>query len=313
MSPKRSRWQTDWANGFPPASRPRQADGGIVARSSRGQIGQHWWSKRFIVVLETFSLGSRLTRGKNYARRGQVLSLSVEPGSVCASVQGSRRTPYKVTIGLAAFSERMWAGVETALAGQAILSARLLAGEMPADLEQVFTEAGLPLFPRRAADLRMNCSCPDSVVPCKHIAATFYLLAERFDDDPFQILHWRGRERFQLLDRLRELRRASPGEPDSANDGKPGTQDVGALSETGEAPGLVGAAAALVGLPVDNQERSTDPAAFWSGTPVPPLPVHPALPNDMLLRQLPAPGHLLGAEDLVNDLRSLYARLAEQE
>ena len=41
----------------------------------------------------------------------------------------------------------------------------------------------------------MRCSCPDSEVPCKHLAATFYLLAEAFDEDPFLILRWRGRDR----------------------------------------------------------------------------------------------------------------------
>ena len=45
----------------------------------------------------------------------------------------------------------------------------------------------------------MECSCPDWGVPCKHLAATFYLLAEAFDADPFQILHWRGRDRETLL------------------------------------------------------------------------------------------------------------------
>ena len=56
-------------------------------------------------MLESFALGSRLTRGKNYARRGQVVSLDVAPGVVTSSVQGSRKTPYKVSIALPAFSE----------------------------------------------------------------------------------------------------------------------------------------------------------------------------------------------------------------
>ena len=113
-------------------------NGGLVARSTRGAIGEHWWARRFLEVLESFALGSRLTRGKNYARRGQVLSLEVAPGVVTASVQGSRKTPYKVSIALPAFSELVWAKVEVTLAEQAIHSARLLAGEMPHDLERSF-------------------------------------------------------------------------------------------------------------------------------------------------------------------------------
>jgi hypothetical protein len=113
------RGRSNWSGGFPPASKPHAVDGGLVARSARGAIGERWWSRRFLDVLESFALGSRLTRGKNYARRGQVVSLKVAPGVVTASVQGSRRTPYKVSIGLPAFSELVWAKVEVTLAEQA--------------------------------------------------------------------------------------------------------------------------------------------------------------------------------------------------
>lgn len=280
-----------WSSGFPPPSKPHAVEGGLVARSARGAIGEHWWSRRFLEVLESFALGSRLTRGKNYARRGQVLSLSVAAGVVKASVQGSRKTPYKVTIALPAFSELVWAKVEVSLAEQAIHSARLLAGEMPRDLEDVFVAAGAPLFPQRVQDLSMSCSCPDWEVPCKHLAATFYLLAERFDDDPFAILLWRGRGREALLGRLRDLR---GGEP------------VQALEAGGPtiAVARVGAAMALADLVLAD-------ADFWTAPLVPALPTHPGLPTDLLLRQLPVPGAVLGGADLVTFLAPLYARLSE--
>lgn len=280
-----------WSGRFPPPSKPLAVEGGLAARSARGAIGEHWWSRRFLEVLESFALGSRLTRGKNYARRGQVVSLSVAPGAVIASVQGSRRTPYEVTIALPSFSELVWSKVEISLVEQAIHSARLLAGEMPPDLEEVFAAAGAPLFPRTVAELTMRCSCPDREVPCKHLAATFYLLAERFDDDPFQILHWRGRPREVLLGRLRELRSDEP------------VPATGSDSQV-EVRVRVGAAMALVDLVVGDQD-------FWSGIPVPALPVHPDLPVDLLLRQLPEPGALLGGAKFAAHLPPLYARLAD--
>ena len=241
---------------------------------------------------ETFALGSRLTRGKNYARRGQVLSLSVAPGVVTASVQGSRKTPYQVSIVLPAFGELVWAKVEVSLAEQAIHSARLLAGEMPHDLEEVFSAAGAPLFPERAKDLTQSCTCPDWEVPCKHLAATFYLLAERFDEDPFAILLWRGRSRDALLSRLRDLR---------GSDAFLSPEPVG--------PGVggprVGAMTALADLAPTEGD-------FWTSAPLPPLPVQPQIPADLLLRQLPVPAAVLGGGDLVADLAPLYARLGEQ-
>jgi uncharacterized Zn finger protein len=266
-------------------------EGGLVARSARGAIGEHWWSRRFLEVLESFALGSRLTRGKNYARRGQVISLEVAPGVVTARVQGSRRTPYKVSISLPAFSELVWAKVEVALAEQAIHSARLLAGEMPHDLEEVFLAGGAPLFPQRAQDLALSCSCPDWEVPCKHLAATFYLLAERFDDDPFTILLWRGRSRGTLLSRLRALRGGD-------------TAHLAVESAvTAEGP-RVGAMMALADLTLAEGD-------FWTRAPVPALPVQAELPVDLLLRQLPVPGAPLGGPDLVTYLAPLYAVFGE--
>ncbi|MFD0821682.1 SWIM zinc finger family protein, partial [Micromonospora zhanjiangensis] len=197
--------------------RPRRVEGGLRAATARGAIGTSWWSRRFLDVLESFALGTRLTRGRSYARSGQVLDLDVAPGAVTASVQGSRSRPYAVRIGLAVFAEPVWARIEESLAGQALFSARLLAGDLPPELEEVFAAAGAPLFPASVGELDLSCDCPDFAVPCKHLAATFYLLAEAFDADPFQLLHWRGRDRAVLLSRLRRLRTgASEPAPDGA-------------------------------------------------------------------------------------------------
>jgi uncharacterized Zn finger protein len=184
-------------------SGPIRVDNGIRARSKRGAIGSSWWSRRFVDVLESLDLGSRLASGRAYARSGQVLGLQVTAGSVTASVQGSRAEPYRLSIGLRVIWPAQWERVERAIAAQAIFNAKLLAGELPEDLEQVFDELGLALFPRTADELAMECSCPDYSVPCKHIAATLYLLAEAFDQDPFLLLAWRGRNKAELLASLR--------------------------------------------------------------------------------------------------------------
>ncbi|MEJ3747683.1 SWIM zinc finger family protein [Actinomycetes bacterium KLBMP 9797] len=270
---------------YPVYGRTRPVDGGLKARSARGAIGESWWSRRFIDVLESFAIGTRLTRGRSYARKGQVLSLTVAPGRVTASVQGSRATPYAVAIGLAPFSDAVWARIENTLAAQAIYSARLLAGDLPPDLEQIFADGGAPLFPRAIGELDMRCSCPDHAVPCKHLAATFYLLAEAFDADPFEILHWRGRSRDALLARLRGPagpRRARPRRADHEH--AIDVPDV-PLAET-----------------VDR---------FWvSPQPLPARPQTVDAAPDLLLRQLPAPGAALGGLSLVERLRPLYRTLA---
>lgn len=290
---------------FPPRRPPIRVEGGIRARTIRGAIGKTWWSKRFVAVLESFALGTRLTRGRSYARAGQVLSLTVAPGEVTASVQGSRTDPYQVRVALAPFPAEVWDRVEAALAAQAIYSARLLAGEMPPDIEEVFTGAGAPLFPRRLADLTLSCTCPDAAVPCKHLAATFYLLAEAFDADPFQLLHWRGRDRRTLLAHLRALR-GGARQPALLTAGEAG----GAAADGGAPTDPAGAARALAGLTSPPLSETLD--RFW----LPPVPLPARRPPtlatepDLLLRQLAPPGPELGGPALRERLREAYRRLA---
>lgn len=197
---------SQWNSRFPPPSKPRSVQGGLIARSKRGAIGETWWSERFIQVLTAIGVGTRLQRGRSYARKGQVISLDVDAGMVTAQVQGSRKRPYRVRIGLTAFGKAQWSELETALADNAWYLAKLLAGEMPEDIEEIFAGLDLTLFPADVSELSLDCSCPDWEVPCKHLAAVFYLLAESFDEDPFAILAWRGREREDLLANLRAAR-----------------------------------------------------------------------------------------------------------
>ena len=150
-------------------------------------------------------MSGRLARGRSYARAGQVLDFKLSQGKVTAQVQGSRVRPYQVRIGVLPLTTAQWRRVLERLAGQALFRAKLLAGEMPHEIEEVFAECGTPLFPRSATDLDMHCSCPDWGVPCKHLAAVCYVLAEEFDRDPFAMLAWRGKARDDLLAALREI------------------------------------------------------------------------------------------------------------
>lgn len=174
---------------------PIDVRGGIRARSRRGAFGSSWWAGRWLEVLEGFDLGSRLSRGRSYARRGQVLSIDVEIGTVTARVQGSRPRPYLVTITTATLDAEDWDRLTVALTERLSLMAELLAGRMPDDIEDVFDEAGVSLFPSRRSDLETHCTCPDQANPCKHVAAVYFLLGEEFDRDPFLVFRLRGADR----------------------------------------------------------------------------------------------------------------------
>lgn len=266
----------------PPYGAPIAADG-IRARTARGSIGEHWWSRRFIDLLETFADQTRLRRGRSYARRGQVLGLRVEPYEVTAHVQGSEYEPYEVAIGIDVIDGADWRAIEADLAGRAVFRARLLAGEMPPEIESVFAAHGISLFPESAEDLHLMCSCPDWGDPCKHAAAVLYLLAEAFDTDPFLVLTWNGRTRDDLLTGLR--RRPGPARADDAED------DPFAVDRPLTAEGFWPPSAELGAL------REQPPA-----TPVVP---------DLLLRALDPPAIKIRRRPLTDVLAAVYAALPD--
>jgi uncharacterized Zn finger protein len=182
-----------------PATKRIQAEGGLATSRERGAMAETWWSKRFIIVLESFGLGGRMTRGRTYARAGQVLSLEVNEGLLVAQVQGSRRTPYAVTVRLATPTPTQWIKITDALKSRLGYAARLLDGEVPTDLEEVFAAAGSKLFPEQWRDLRATCSCPDWGDPCKHQAAVLYVFADQLDRDPWKLIEWMGKSKDEIL------------------------------------------------------------------------------------------------------------------
>jgi len=185
-----------------PASRPLQAHEGIATSKRRGRMADTWWSSRFVEVLESYGLGGRMQRGRRYARVGQILSLDVAAGLLVSQVQGSRRTPYVVTVRPAQPSDAQWARLDDTFSSRVGFAARLLAGEVPPDLEQAFADTGLELIPSAWEAMGASCTCPDDQNPCKHIAAVLYVLADQLDRDPWLLLALRGRTRDELLGRL---------------------------------------------------------------------------------------------------------------
>ena len=281
----RGRWE-DW-----PPARPIRVEGGIKARSRRGAIGEQWWSRRFISVLESHGLSGRLARGRSYARAGQVLDFELAQGKVTAQVQGSRPRPYQVRIGVLPLTKPQWRRVQDRLASQALFRAKLLAGEMPHEIEDVFAECGTPLFPRSGTDLDMHCSCPDWGVPCKHLAAVCYVLAEEFDRDPFAMLAWRGQARDELLAALREIQ--SPARADASPAGRAGV------------PTLDVPAAPLADSLADFWSARLSPARLRALS----VPAVTSTP-DLLLRMFPPPPVPVRGQNLAEVLAPAYHRLA---
>ncbi|MEN9353168.1 MAG: hypothetical protein RL318_493 [Fibrobacterota bacterium] len=176
----------------------------------------NWCTRRWLEQLEKYTHGhdarQRWARGKVYSRRGQVVELEVGPNGVLAKVQGSRPKPYQVRIELNKLRREAWGRVLIAVSGKAHYTARLLAGEMPQEIESIFASSGARLFPTGEHDFRCKCSCPDPMVPCKHVAAVYHAMGVALEQDPFLLFSLRGKSKNQFLQDLRDMRfRAQKG------------------------------------------------------------------------------------------------------
>jgi uncharacterized Zn finger protein len=240
-------------------------------------------------TLDGFGWAGRLSRGRAYTRSRRVIDVDVTPGIVRARVQGSRETPYRIEMTLEQFPDVVWDRVVGALARQALYTAKLLAGELPAEVVQLCDSAEAPLFPSHPDEIVMRCSCPDWAVPCKHVAAVHYALAAELDRDPFLLFRLRGRTRDELTAALR-ARRGSFGSAGAAK----------AAANSAAAPPDV--------VPQDADEISAD--RFWDcGAELDALhfEIRPPDVPGAILRLLGRPPGWGGQDELFDTLHDLYA------
>jgi len=196
---------------FNKTPRPLTARGGIRAQTKSRKVGKNWWTKRWMSVLENNYMGAELPRGRAYAQAGQVLNIDIVHGEVKADVQGSEKKPFKVSIKFKPAPKTKWKKLAEDISNKAIYAAKLLTGEMPESIEELFQEHGLSLFPDDMGDFTTKCSCSSKAgsTPCRCVIAVYYLLAEEFDRDPFLFLKLRGLDRESLIAAIGSTAKAS--------------------------------------------------------------------------------------------------------
>jgi len=230
------------ARGFPAFEAQR--------RSTRGRS---WWARAWVQALEDTSLDSdQLRKGRRYANSGQVGTITISPGRIAATVYSPEDT-YEAVVRVDELSENDWGRFLDQVAARAGHIAALLDGEMPHDLVEAASDAGVLLLPG-IGDLDPACTCDSWELPCQHAAGLCYQVAWLLDSDPFVLLLLRGRSREDLLDQL-QSRQVRSGEPagdasasaDPAGSARPDgvlvadvlTTPVAALPDVPELPGKV--------------------------------------------------------------------------
>lgn len=153
------------------------------------KFGATWWGSSWLKALSHIDYSNRLPRGARYARSGSVKSIDIAHNEINAKVQGRRPSPYRITISAPVFSQRERQKIKAIITANPFYMSQLAVHKLPETLLDDLTRAGVALFPKSWRDLDMHCSCPDWAVPCKHLAAVIYIVANEIDKNPFLVFH----------------------------------------------------------------------------------------------------------------------------
>lgn len=197
---------------------PRRVRSGMKVPSTE-RASESWAGQRWLRLIEAGASQDAQVEGLEYAKLGQTRSLKVEPGKVNVLVQGRMPRAYRVSIELGAFDRPSWDKIIQEMAGQARYSAKLLSGELPTTIEELFAPLGLQLFPIEAEDLKVSCNCDEPREEgsswCKHSVCAAMIVADQLAQDPWIIFSIRGIQREDLVEQLKHLR-LLPGSGDGS-------------------------------------------------------------------------------------------------
>ncbi|MCY7359324.1 MAG: DEAD/DEAH box helicase [Rudanella sp.] len=168
--------------------------------AERISYGKTWWGQQWLNALTRIDLANRLPRGKTYANKGAVQGLKIDNNQISAQVRGSAPRPYKVKLLVPLFTEQEKKSLIAEIQENPAILAQLLNRQLPQELVDFAQKREIRLFPRTFDDLGMGCSCPDYAVPCKHLAAVVYVIANEIDRNPFLVFQFKG---LDILDQLK--------------------------------------------------------------------------------------------------------------
>lgn len=157
-------------------------------------FGTTWWGKQWIDALNHLDYQNRLPRGRTYFNTGRIDEMKFNPKTlkVEAIAHGSAYYPYEVSIILNPMPKEDVEKLADAIAERPALLAKLLEGELDPEVGSLAQTLGISLFPKSWKEFRMSCTCPDSAVPCKHIAGVYYGMVKTIDADPMWVFYFRG-------------------------------------------------------------------------------------------------------------------------
>lgn len=151
------------------------------------EYGKTWWGQQWLNSLSNIDYSNRLPRGASYARNGAIKKITITDKHIKAKVASSRATPYNVDIIIPPFFDPELGNFLNEIKLRPVIISKLLNRELVPSVLQLAGKSGLKVFPRQWSDLKMQCSCPDWAVPCKHLASVIYKVCTEIDNNPFLV------------------------------------------------------------------------------------------------------------------------------
>lgn len=166
------------------------------------KFGKTWWGQQWLNSLSNIDYENRLARGSSYANKGAVTKIDIKENRINAKVAGSRPKPYNVDIILPPFFDPELSNFIAALAKKPTIISKLLNRELDEEVLTIAENLGLKVFPKQWTDFKMQCSCPDWAVPCKHLAAVVYKVSAEIDNNPFLVFELHNVDLISELNKL---------------------------------------------------------------------------------------------------------------
>jgi len=166
------------------------------------QYGKTWWGQQWLNSLNNIDYSNRLPRGSSYAKQGAVEKIAIKNNLISAKVKGSRPKPYNVDVILPPFFDPELGVFLQKIAQRPVIISKMLNRELDPEVLSLAESSGLKVFPKQWTDFKMQCSCPDWAVPCKHLAAVIYKLSEEIDNNPFLVFSLHNVDLISELNKL---------------------------------------------------------------------------------------------------------------
>ena len=165
-------------------------------------FGKTWWGEQWLQSLNNIDYSNRLPRGASYARKGAVEKIKIHGNHISARVSGRRSRPYKVDVIMPPFFDPELGNFLCEITKHPVLISKLLNRELDPSILSLAERFGLKVFPKQWSDLKMQCSCPDWAVPCKHLASVIYKVSAEIDNNPFLVFSLHKVDLLAELDKL---------------------------------------------------------------------------------------------------------------